>query len=345
MLVSGYPITPASNILHQLAQKKKFGITLFQAEDEIAAVCASIGASFGGKLALTCTSGPGLDLKSEGISLAIMAELPLVIIDVMRAGPSTGLPTKTEQSDLNIALFGRHGEAPLPVVAAKSPADCFQTLIEAFQIAIKSMTPVIVLMDAHIANSQESWDIPNVSDLAITPIKYNRFLKPYERDENLARSWIKPGTKKLMHRLGGLEKEGLDGSVSYDADNHQHMVNLRKNKIELIRNDYQPLKIEGAKQAKLLIISWGSTYGAVSSAVKQLQNVAHIHLRHLNPLSKDLKALLKQFDTVLVAELNTGQLCSLIRSNFLIDAKGINQCNGQPFRVDTLVNAIKQEVR
>jgi 2-oxoglutarate/2-oxoacid ferredoxin oxidoreductase subunit alpha len=345
MLVSGYPITPASNILHQLANKKGFGITLFQAEDEIAAICASLGAAFGGKLAMTCTSGPGFDLKAEGISLAVMTELPLVIIDVMRAGPSTGLPTKTEQSDLNLALYGRHGEAPLPVIAAKSSADCFDTLIEAFQIAIKAMSPVVMLMDAQLANSKEPWQVPKVEDLPIQPIQYNRFEKPFQRDERHARSWNIPGSGDLIHRIGGLEKQGVDGDVSYDANNHQQMVNIRQQKIERINEDYVSSIIEGDEGASTLIVSWGSTYGAVKTAIKQLGNLAHVHLRYLNPLPKDLAKIVASFEFVLVAELNNGQLLRILRADYLIDAKGINQCNGQPFRVDTLVELIKNERR
>jgi 2-oxoglutarate ferredoxin oxidoreductase subunit alpha len=348
LLVSGYPITPASNILHEMAKLKEFGITLFQAEDEIAAICASLGASFAGKLALTCTSGPGLDLKAEGLSLAVMTELPLVVIDVMRAGPSTGLPTKTEQSDLNMALYGRHGESPLPVLAAKSPSDCFDTLLEAFQVAIKAMTPVIMLMDAQLANGQHPWTIPNPNELPIEEIKFNQQIKPYQRDKELSRPWITPGTKDLMHRIGGLEKHGDEGKVSYDPLNHQHMVTTRQEKINRLAKTFTLPEIEGEDSALTLVISWGSTYGAVKSAVKQCCEegiaVAMLHLRHLNPLPSALGSCLAKYKQILVCELNQGQLLTQIRAEYLIDAKGINQCSGQAFSVTALTQAIIDEV-
>lgn len=347
MLVSGYPITPASAILHECARLSDYGVQLIQAEDEIAAICSCIGAAYGGRLALTCTSGPGLDLKSESLGLAVVTELPLVLIDVQRAGASTGLPTKTSQSDLRQALYGRHGEAPLPVLAARSPADCFDTLLESFRIAIKYMTPVIVLLDAYLANAAEPWEIPDVDALNIPHLEFNRFAKPFTRDEFLSRSWNIPGTPGFIHQLGGLEKQGEEGKVSYDAENHQKMVHLRQQKINGIVNDYPDCIVEGDLHASVLLIGWGSTYGSLKSAVTQCLEqgiaVAYLHLRHLNPLPKDLGSIVKAYDKVLVAELNSGQLCQIIRGTYLVDAQSISQCNGQPFGVNYLVNAIKAE--
>lgn len=339
MLVSGYPITPSSSLLQACVQLKDYGVELLQAEDEIAAICNCIGAAYGGRLAMTCTSGPGLDLKSESLGLAVVAELPLVLIDVMRAGASTGLPTKTGQSDLQQALYGRHGEAPLPVLAAKSPADCFDTLIEAFTIATRFMTPVIVLMDAYLATAAEPWKIPELNELQLPKIEFNRFPKPYQRDDDLSRSWNIPGTPGFIHQLGGLEKQGADGRVSYDAANHQHMVATRAKKIAGIAHHYPKLNLEGDLNASTLVIGWGSTYGSLRSAVEELP-VALLHLRHLNPLPNDLGEILKKFDSIVVAELNSGQLCQLIRANYLVDAKSISQCNGLPFTKSFLVNAI-----
>lgn len=347
MLVSGYPITPASAILHECARLSDFGVQLLQAEDEIAAICACIGAAYGGRLAFTCTSGPGLDLKSESLGLAVVAELPLVLVDVQRAGASTGLPTKTSQSDLRQALYGRHGEAPLVVLAAQSAADCFYTILEAFYLAIKYMTPVIVLLDAYLANAAEPWKIPAVESLKLPNIEFNRFPKPFTRDELLSRSWNIPGTPGFIHQLGGLEKQGEEGRVSYDAENHQKMVHLRQQKIEGIARDYTPLTVEGNVKARILLIGWGSTYGSLKSAVSECNEqglaIAYVHLRHLNPLPSDLEAILKAYGTILVAELNSGQLCELIRATYLVDARVISQCNGQPFSVNHIVNTIKAE--
>lgn len=342
MLVSGYPITPSSAILHECAQLKEYGVELLQAEDEIAAICCCIGAAFGGRLALTTTSGPGLDLKSESLGLAVIAELPLVLIDVQRAGASTGMPTKTGQSDLQQALYGRHGEAPLPVLAAKSPADCFDTMLEAFTIATRYMTPVIVLLDAYLTNAAEPWKIPDIESMQLPSIDFNRFPKPYQRDEKLSRSWNVPGTPGLIHQLGGLEKQGDDGHVSYDALNHQQMVLMRAKKIAGIANDYQKLQIEGDTKARTVIIGFGSTYGSLKAAIEHSEvPVALIHLRNIYPLPNELGELLKGFDTVVVAELNSGQLCQLIRAKYLIDAQSITQCNGQPFSTSFLMNAFK----
>ncbi len=345
MFVSGYPITPASAILQECAKLSDFGVQLLQAEDEIAAICACIGAAYGGCLALTCTSGPGLDLKSEGLGLAVVAELPLVLLDVQRAGPSTGMPTKTGQSDLRQALYGRHGEAPLPVLAAKTPSDCFNTIIEAFTIAIKYMTPVVVLLDAYLANAAEPWKIPELDTLKLPTIDFNRFPKPYQRDEVLSRSWNIPGTEGFIHQIGGLEKQGDEGRVSYDAANHQNMVNTRQQKIAGIARDYPDLVLEGDENAPVLLIGWGSTYGSFRSTLVQCHTegvqVALLHLRHLNPLPQGLGKLLKQYKHVVVAELNSGQLCQLLRAQYLVDAHSISQCNGQPFTTSHLVDAIK----
>ncbi|KTD24817.1 2-oxoglutarate ferredoxin oxidoreductase subunit alpha [Legionella lansingensis] len=347
VLVSGYPITPASAVLHECAKLSDFGVQLLQAEDEIAAICACIGAAYGGRLALTCTSGPGFDLKTESLGLAVMAELPLVLIDVQRAGASTGLPTKTGQSDLRQALYGRHGEAPLPVLAAKSPADCFNTTLEAFTLAIKYMTPVIVLLDAYLANAAEPWKIPAIESLSIPAIHFNRFPKPYQRDDILSRSWNIPGTPGFIHQLGGLEKQGEEGRVSYDAENHQKMVTLRGDKVAGMTREYPSLEIEGDENATILLMGWGSTYGSLKSAVNQCQAegiaIAFIHLRYLNPLPQELITLLLRFNKIIVAELNSGQLCQLLRATYLVDAKSINQCSGQPFTVSRLVKAIKLE--
>ncbi|QRN04259.1 2-oxoacid:acceptor oxidoreductase subunit alpha [Legionella sp. MW5194] len=347
VLVSGYPITPASAILHECARLGEYGVQLLQAEDEIAAICACLGAAYGGCLALTCTSGPGLDLKSESLGLAVMTELPLVLIDVQRAGASTGLPTKTGQSDLRQAFYGRHGEAPLPVIAAQSPADCFNTIIEAFHLAIRYMTPVIVLMDAYLANAAEPWKIPAVEALAMPAVAFNRSTQAYARDEYLARSWNKPGTPGFIHQIGGLEKQGDEGKVSYDADNHQKMIALRANKIAGIAKEYPALVLEGASDADVLLVGWGSTYGSLKAAVERCneegRKLAFLHLRHLNPLPDNLGPLLKRFKKVLVAELNSGQLCQILRADYLVDAKAVTQCNGQPFAVSTLINAVNVE--
>ena len=341
VLVAGYPITPASGILHECARLSDYGVKLFQSEDEIAAIGVCLGAAFGGALAATVTSGPGFDLKSETLGLAVISELPLVVIDVQRAGASTGLPTKTGQSDLRQALYGRHGEAPLPVIAATSPTDCFDTILEAFCIAVRYMTPVVVLLDAYLANAAEPWKIPNPDEIQVPRIDYNRYTKAYQRDADLARSWNRPGSPGFIHQIGGLEKQGDEGKVSYDADNHQAMVNLRAQKITHIADSYAGLSVEGDATAPLVLVGWGSTYGALKSAVieanQQGTPVALIQLRHLNPLPKDLPNLLARYKKILVAELNTGQLCQLLRAEYLVDAQSINQCNGQSFSVKRLV--------
>lgn len=348
LLVSGYPITPASAILQEASKLHAFGVELFQAEDEIAAMGACLGAAFGGRLALTCTSGPGLDLKSECLGLGVVSELPLVLINVQRAGASTGMPTKTSQSDLYQALYGRHGEAPLPVLAAKTPVDCFYTVIEAFRIAIKAMTPVIVLLDAYLVNAAEPWLIPDPETIELPKICFNRSPKPFHRDEVLSRSWNIPGSEGFIHQLGGLEKQGEEGKVSYDAENHQAMVNLRAKKIALVADDYEPLHLEGSQQASLLLIGWGSTYGSLHGARLLCEakgyRVAHLHLRHLNPLPHHLGDVLRSYKHICVAELNAGQLCDLLRAQYLVDARSVSQCNGQPFAISTIVKAIEMEI-
>lgn len=345
ILVAGYPITPASAILQECVRLADYGVQLFQAEDEIAAICACIGAAFGGNLALTCTSGPGLDLKSESLGLAVMAELPLVLIDVQRAGASTGLPTKTGQSDLGQALYGRHGEAPIPVFAATSPADCFNIIIEAFITATKYMTPVIVLLDAYLANAAEPWQIPQLEDLEFPKIIFNRDSNAYQRDEVLSRSWNVPGTAGFIHQLGGLEKQKETGKVNYDPENHQQMINLRAQKIKNVARDYQKIILEGSTQANILLIGWGSTYGSLKAAVNRCDAeglpIALLQIRHLNPTPNDLGEVLAKFKKIFVAELNSGILCQIIRATFLVDAKSICQYNGQPFSTNFLINTIK----
>jgi len=351
LFLGSYPITPASDILHELSKHKNFGVRTFQAEDEIAAVCSAVGAAFGGSMAVTTSSGPGIALKGEGMGLGLILELPMIIIDVQRGGPSTGLPTKTEQSDLLMAMHGRNGESPLPVVAACSPADCFRTAIEAWQIATKYMIPVMILSDGYIANGAEPWKIPDVASLPKIEVSHPEGQKPngtpflpYKRDENLARPWAIPGTEGLMHRVGGLEKEDGTGNVSYDPDNHQYMVETRAKKVAMAAESIAELEVEGSDSGTL-VLSWGGTYGACRTAVKTCQangkSVAHAHLRWINPFPKNLGDLLKKYDNVLIPELNTGQLRLLIRNEFLVDAKGFNKIKGKPFAVSELVEAIE----
>lgn len=348
VFVSGYPITPASSILQECAKLSEFGVQLFQAEDEIAAICACLGAAYGGALAFTCTSGPGLDLKSEALGLAVATELPLVVLDVQRAGVSTGMPTKTGQSDLRQALYGRHGEAPLPVFAATSPADCFHTVIEAMSVAVTYMTPVIVLLDAYLVNAAEPWHIPDPEAIVMPEIHFNRFPKPYMRDALLSRSWTIPGTPGLVHHLGGLEKQGETGKISYDAQNHQDMVVLRAKKIENVAKSYLPLKLEGDPNAEILLVGWGSTEGALLGASIEASqrglSVALLQLRHLNPLPEDLGEILRRFKHVFVAELNSGQLCQLLRAEYLVNAQKISQCNGLPLTVSAVLDALELKV-
>ena len=351
LFYAGYPITPASDILHELSALKNFGVKTFQAEDEIAAITAVIGASFGGSLAVTASSGPGIALKGEAIGLAVMTELPLVIIDVQRGGPSTGLPTKTEQSDLFISVLGRNGDCPVPVIAAQSPADCFTMAQEALRIAVEFMTPVFLLTDGYIANGAEPWPVPKAADLkplAIRhPAKPNRegeYL-PYLRDDRLVRPWAIPGTPGLEHRIGGLEKAEDTGDVSYDPDNHHRMTMIRKQKVENIAQAIPEQTVMGPSEGDLLVVSWGGTYGAVRAAVERCQHrgrsVAHAHLRYLNPFPRNLGDLLRRYRKVLVPELNTGQLRFLLRANFLVDAQGLNKIKGKPFLVGELVEKME----
>ncbi len=349
-----YPITPASDILHDLAKLKNFGVRTFQAEDEIAAICAAIGAAFGGSMGVTASSGPGIALKAEAMGLAVMLELPLLILDIQRGGPSTGLPTKTEQADLLQVLYNRNGEAPLPVLAARSPADCWAIAQEAWEIAVTYMTPVVILSDGYIANGAEPWKIPNVADLPPIVVRHPEGIpggdgtgyRPYQRDKNLARPWAIPGTPGLMHRIGGLEKQDGTGAISYDPDNHQHMVNTREAKIAGIAASIPPLEVVGPERGDLLVLSWGGTYGACYTAVRRCQeeglSVAHAHLRYLNPFPENLGAVLKRYDRVLIPELNLGQLRMLIRGRFLVDAIGLNKVKGRPFTVTELVERIHE---
>jgi 2-oxoglutarate/2-oxoacid ferredoxin oxidoreductase subunit alpha len=353
LYLGAYPITPASDVLHELAQYKNFNVKTFQAEDEIAAISAAIGASYGGSLGITATSGPGMALKMEAIGLAVMIELPLVIADIQRGGPSTGLPTKTEQADLFQAMFGRNSEAPLCVLAASTPSDCFETGYEAVRIAIKYMTPVILLSDGYIANGAEPWNIPKADDLKKINVSFHtdteNFL-PYLRDEKtLARPWAIPGTPGLEHRVGGLEKQDQTGNISYDAENHQKMVNYRTEKIERIADDIPDAVINGDSEGDLLIVGWGSTHGAITSAVERARkkgiSVSHIHLRYINPFPKNLGEILYNFKKILVPELNKGQLSAILRSKYLIPAIGFNKVQGLPFKAAELEIKIDEILR
>jgi 2-oxoglutarate ferredoxin oxidoreductase subunit alpha len=352
LFYGGYPITPASDVLHELSKHKNFGVKTFQAEDEIAGICTAIGAAFGGSLATTASSGPGIALKTEALGLIHMLELPLVIVNVQRGGPSTGLPTKTEQADLNQAVYGRNGEAPIPVFAAKSPSDCFETAYMACKIAVEHMTPVILLTDGYIANGSEPWMFPKSSDLAtISPkmvdqSKAEETYYPYQRDEKLVREWAIPGMKGFEHRVGGLEKDALTGAVSYDFENHQDMILTRKEKIDKIQDSIPLQGLESGKEgAKLAIVTWGSTYGSVKTALKSVEDqgldLAHIHIKHIVPFPKNLGELLKGFDHILVPELNNGQLVRILRSEFLVDAKPLNKIKGVPFEANEILEAIK----
>ena len=353
IFLGSYPITPASDILHTLSTWKHFGVKTFQAEDEIAGVTSAIGAAYSGNLAVTTTSGPGIALKGEAIGLAIMTELPLVVINVQRGGPSTGLPTKTEQSDLNQALYGRNGEAPMPVIAAATPGDCFYAAYEACRVAITHMTPVMLLTDGYLANGSEPWNIPEVKEL--NPIEVNFADKPnadgdflpYMRDEKtLARPWAIPGTPELEHRVGGIETAENTGHVSYDPENHHKMVTLRQEKVERVKNDLPKTEIFGANSGDLLILSWGGTYGACRSAVETLQEegnkVSHVHIRWISPLPKDLGEILIHFKNILIPEINLGQLLRLIRSEYLVDAKGLNLVRGRPIGAATIVETVNK---
>lgn len=352
LFLGSYPITPASDILHDLSKHKAFGVRTFQAEDEIAAITSAIGASYGGALGVTTTSGPGMALKTEAMGLAVMLEIPLVIINIQRGGPSTGLPTKTEQSDLLQAYYGRNGECPMPVISTATPSDCFDVAYEAVRIAVQHMTPVILLSDGYIANGAEPWKFPQSADLVPIEVSYKKELAegeekflPYKRDEKLARPWAIPGTPGLEHRVGGLEKQDITGNISYDSDNHQHMVKTRQAKVDKIA-DYIPLQTidSGPEKGKVLVLGWGSTYGAIKSAVLQLQAeghaVSHAHLRYLRPFPRNLGDIIARFEHVLIPEINNGQLIKIIRDQFLVDAKGYHKIMGVPITKGELVDAV-----
>jgi 2-oxoglutarate ferredoxin oxidoreductase subunit alpha len=351
MIYCSYPITPASDILHNLSAMKHYGIVTFQAEDEIAAMGAAIGVSFGGSLGVTGTSGPGVALKAEAIGLAVMTELPVVIIDVQRGGPSTGLPTKTEQADLLQVMFGRNGECPVPVIAACSPSDCFHAAIEAFRVATTYMTPVMLLSDGYIANGSEPWLIPQFDQLPKIDISHptqkndDRGFMPYKRDESLARPWALPGTAGLEHRIGGLEKQDVTGNVNYEPANHEKMVRLRQAKVNNLKPPGQDLIWTGPEGGELLIVGWGSTFGAIKGATLELRaaglSVSACHIRYLNPLPAGLGEKLKSFKQVLIPEMNLGQLRLLLRSKYLVDAKGLNKVRGQPFTIAEIVSGAK----
>ena len=347
-----YPITPASDILHELSKHKAFGIKTFQAEDEIAGISAAIGASYGGSIGITTTSGPGMALKTEAMGLAVMLEIPLVVINIQRGGPSTGLPTKTEQSDLLQAYYGRNGECPMPIIASSTPSDCFDAAYEAVRIAVQHMTPVILLSDGYIANGAEPWKFPVAADLAPIQVSFKTTLDegetkfmPYKRDEKLVRPWAVPGTAGFEHRIGGIEKQDITGNVSYDPENHQHMVNTRQAKVDKIA-DYIPLQQldSGPDSGKVLVLGWGSTYGAIKTAVTELQAagqaVSHAHIKYMRPFPKNLGSIIAGFDKVLIPELNNGQLIKIIRDQYLVDAKGYNKVMGIPITKTEIIETI-----
>jgi len=350
VFLGAYPITPASDVLHELARYRHFAVKTFQAEDEIAAVSAAIGASYAGHLGICTTSGPGFILKQEAMGLAVMAELPLVVVNIQRAGPSTGMPTKTEQADLLAAMYGRNSESPVPILAPATPGDCFHIMLEAFRIAVRYMTPVVVLSDGYVANSSEPWLIPDPATLARTRVEYRTDplgFQPYQRDpETFARPWAVPGTPGLEHRIGGLETEELTGNVSYRPLNHQRMVEQRAEKVARIANELPPVEVNGASSGQLLVVGWGGTHGAITSAVNEARaagrDVSSIHLRHLNPFPSNLGDVLHRFEKVLVAELNSGQLWRLIRAEFVVPAEKLAKVEGQPFKVGEIRAAIEK---
>ena len=350
LFLGSYPITPASDILHELARHKAFAVKTFQAEDEIAAITSAIGAAYGGSFGVTTSSGPGIALKGEAMGLAVMLEIPLLIINIQRGGPSTGLPTKTEQSDLMQAYYGRNGECPMPIISASTPADCFDAVYEAFRIAVQHMTPVMFLSDGYIANGAEPWKYPQSADLPEIKVSFKLGLdedeiklQPYKRDEKLVRPWAIPGTPGLEHRIGGLEKEDITGNISYEADNHEHMVKTRQAKVDMIA-DYIPLQHldSGTAKGKVLVLGWGSTYGAIKSACAELQaqgkSVAHAHLRYIRPFPRNLGEILKNYETVLIPEINNGQLIRIIRDLYFVDAKGYNKIKGVPITKGELID-------
>jgi 2-oxoglutarate/2-oxoacid ferredoxin oxidoreductase subunit alpha len=350
LFLGSYPITPASDILHELSMYKDFGVITFQAEDEIAAITSAIGAAYAGALGITSTSGPGMALKTEALGLAVAVELPLVICDIQRGGPSTGLPTKTEQADLLQALFGRNSEAPIPVVAPSSPGDCFWIALEASRIAIKHMVPVIILSDGYLANGAEPWKVPTIDELPEIPVHFETnpegFL-PYRRDPiTLSRPWAVPGTPGLEHRIGGIEKQDVTGNIDYEPLNHEHMVRLRAAKVESVANDIPPVVPEGDQSGDLLIIAWGSTHGPITAALnaqrEKGRSIGHVHLRHLNPLPRNLGEVIKRYKKVLVPEMNMGQLLMILRAKYLVDAQGYNKIQGKPFKTSEIENKIEQ---
>ena len=350
LYLGSYPITPASDILHELSKYKNFGVLTFQAEDEIAAITSSIGAAYSGALAITTTSGPGMALKTEALGLAVMTELPLVVCDIQRGGPSTGLPTKTEQADLLQAMFSRNSEAPIPVLAPSTPGDCFWTALEASRIALKYMVPVIILSDGYLANGAEPWRIPTAEEIPAIPVKFETNPEgffPYKRDpQTLARPWAIPGTPGLEHRIGGIEKQEITGNVNYEPLNHEKMVRIRAAKVEAIRQDIPDATPAGDPEGDLLLVSWGSTFGSVTQAVKEQREkgrkIGHLHLRHLNPLPGNVGEVLKRYKKVLVPELNMGQLLLLLRAKYLVDAVGLNKIQGRPFKQSELEQKIEE---
>lgn len=352
LVYSGYPITPASDVLHELARFKHFGITTFQAEDEIAAMSSAVGAAFGGAMSVTASSGPGICLKGEAMGLGVITELPMVIINVQRGGPSTGLPTKTEQSDLMLVMFGRNGESPLPIVAPSTPGDCFWMMQEALRISVEFMTPVVLLSDGYIANGAEPWMVPAIDDLTAIRVEHPQGpnsddgFQPYLRDERLVRPWAKPGTAGLEHRVGGLEKADITGNVEYSPSNHQHMSDTRQRKVDGIAEFIPEQEVDGPDSGDLLVLSWGGTFGSVRTAVRQCQeagkSVAHAHLRYMNPFPKNLESVIRSYKKVLIPELNLGQLSFIIRSRFLVDAISLNKIQGKPFKVSEVAAKINE---
>ena len=353
LFFGGYPITPASEILHYLANYKNFGVKTFQAEDEIAGICSVLGAAFCGDLAVTASSGPGIALKGEAMGLGVITELPIVIVNIQRGGPSTGLPTKTEQSDLMQAMYGRNGEAPIAIVAAQSPSDCFNAAFEACKMALEYMTPVVLLSDGYIANGSEPWKIPDYNmlpDIKIRKVDSGDGFSPYDHgNDSLSRPWAIPGTAGLEHRIGGLEKWDNSGNISYDPDNHDYMVKLRQKKVDVIADSFEEIQVFGEDDGELLVLGWGGTYGAIRSAVQRAKvegkAVSHIHLRNLNPLPKDLGKKLAQYSNVLIPELNSGQLNSIIRSKYLIDTKTLNKVEGKPFTPSEIYSSISETIK
>lgn len=354
LFLGSYPITPASDILHELSRYKTFGVKTFQAEDEIAAITTAIGASYGGAMGVTTTSGPGMALKGEAIGLAVMLEIPLVIVNIQRGGPSTGLPTKTEQSDLMQAYFGRNGECPMPIISASTPSDCFDAAFEASRISLQHMTPVILLSDGYIANGAEPWKFPQSADLREIEVKFKTKLgegeekyQPYARDEKLVRPWVIPGTAGMEHRIGGLEKQNITGNISYDTENHQVMVKIRQEKVDKIAAHIPLQKLDsGPDKGKILVLGWGSTYGAIKSACAELQKqghaVSHAHLRYIRPFPSNLGEIINNFEQVLIPEINNGQLIKIIRDVYFVDAKGYNKIMGIPITKGELIETIKK---